>query len=62
MAVKITHKARGQQLRFGSRDAAEWYAERYGGGVDKWEFVTVPYRDPHSPAEAHLADSGNQRS
>lgn len=61
MAVKITHKARGQQLRFGSRGAAEWYAEQHGGGRDKWDFSTVPYRDPHSPAEGYSVGSGDPR-
>lgn len=42
MAVKITHLASGQQVRFANADGARRYAEIIGGGVDKWRFTVVP--------------------
>ncbi|MBB4688659.1 hypothetical protein [Amycolatopsis jiangsuensis] len=42
MAVKITHLANGQQVRFANADGARRYAEIIGGGVDKWHFTVVP--------------------
>ncbi|MFD2470961.1 MULTISPECIES: hypothetical protein [Amycolatopsis] len=42
MAVKITHLASGQQVRFANADGARRYAEIMGGGVDKWRFTIVP--------------------
>ncbi|PXY31799.1 hypothetical protein [Prauserella muralis] len=49
MACKITHRLNDQQLRFANRDAAERYAEIMGGGVDNWEFATVPATDSRVP-------------
>jgi hypothetical protein len=46
MAVKITHRINGQQVRFANHEGAARYAEIMGGGVDKWEFADVPGRDP----------------
>lgn len=46
MAIKIVHVDRGQEVRFGDRTAAERYAERYGGGLTKWQVVTVPRPRP----------------
>ncbi|MFF5989737.1 hypothetical protein [Prauserella flavalba] len=56
MACKITHRLNDQQIRFANRDAAERYAEIMGGGVDNWEFATVPATSapawPHVPEPA----------
>ncbi|WP_084144753.1 hypothetical protein [Amycolatopsis jejuensis] len=48
MAVKITHLASGQQVRFANADGARRYAEIMGGGVDKWRFTIVP-GEPAAP-------------
>ncbi len=48
MAVKITHLANGQQVRFANADGARRYAEIMGGGVDKWRFTIVP-AEPEAP-------------
>jgi hypothetical protein len=50
MAVKITHRINGQQIRFANGDGAARYAEIIGGGVDKWVFTTVTAADACSPA------------
>ncbi|GAB3570648.1 hypothetical protein GCM10027445_24520 [Amycolatopsis endophytica] len=36
MAFKITHVSRDQEIRFPTQAAAEHYADRLGGGLDKW--------------------------
>ncbi|NIH83258.1 hypothetical protein [Amycolatopsis granulosa] len=36
MAYKITHVSRAQEIRFPTQAAAEHYADRLGGGLDKW--------------------------
>ncbi|MER7015771.1 hypothetical protein ABT324_30415 [Saccharopolyspora sp. NPDC000359] len=41
MAVKIVHTTRAQELRFGSRAAAERYAAQHGGSK-AWWITTVP--------------------
>ncbi|GAA3573038.1 hypothetical protein GCM10022222_66620 [Amycolatopsis ultiminotia] len=53
MAVKITHLASGQQVRFANADGARRYAEIIGGGVDKWRFTVVP-----ADSEARAAPRG----
>ncbi|MFD4194041.1 MULTISPECIES: hypothetical protein [Amycolatopsis] len=37
MAYKITHVSRAQEIRFPTQAAAEHYADRLGGGLDKWQ-------------------------
>ena len=49
MACKISHRVNDQQLRFANRDAAERYAEIMGGGVQNWDFTTVPPTESRTP-------------
>ncbi|HEX4222976.1 MAG TPA: hypothetical protein VHZ97_11470 [Pseudonocardiaceae bacterium] len=41
MAVKITHRAIGQQLRFANRQTAEDYLEVIGSDVENWEVTPI---------------------
>jgi hypothetical protein len=36
MAYKLIHRETAQELRFPNRRAAEQYADRFGGGLDRW--------------------------
>ncbi|HWM01095.1 MAG TPA: hypothetical protein VNP92_02045 [Actinophytocola sp.] len=36
MAYKLIHRDTAQELRFPNRRAAEQYADRFGGGLDRW--------------------------
>jgi ssDNA-binding replication factor A large subunit len=61
MAVKITHRVNGQQVRFANHEGAARYAEIMGGGVDKWEFANVPGRDPAGQRSSTTAGRANRR-
>jgi hypothetical protein len=41
MAVKITHRAIGQQLRFPNRATAEGYLEVIGSDAENWELTQI---------------------
>jgi hypothetical protein len=41
MAVKLTHRAIGQQLRFPNRATAEDYLEVIGSDADNWEVTPI---------------------
>ncbi|HEY4453562.1 MAG TPA: hypothetical protein VGN81_04550 [Pseudonocardiaceae bacterium] len=41
MAVKITHRAFGQQLRFPNRTTANRYLEVIGSDAENWEVTPI---------------------
>lgn len=41
MAVKITHRAIGQQLRFPNRATANQYLEVIGSDAENWEVTPI---------------------
>jgi hypothetical protein len=41
MAVKITHRAFGQQLRFPNRTTAKHYLEVIGSDAENWEVTPI---------------------
>lgn len=41
MAVKLTHRAIGQQLRFPNRTTAHHYLEVIGSDADNWELTPI---------------------
>jgi hypothetical protein len=41
MAVKITHRAFGQQLRFPNRATAEDYLDVIGSDAENWEVTPI---------------------
>ena len=41
MAVKLTHRAIGQQLRFPNRTTAHRYLEVIGSDADNWEVTPI---------------------
>lgn len=41
MAVKITHRAFGQQLRFPNRRTAEDYLDGIGSAAENWELTPI---------------------
>ncbi len=41
MAVKLTHRAIGQQLRFANQATADHYLEAIGSDADNWEVTPI---------------------
>jgi hypothetical protein len=62
MAVKITHRVNGQQVRFANHEGAARYAEIMGNGVDKWDFTIVPCADPAGQRSSTTAGRADFRS
>ncbi|NIH80200.1 hypothetical protein [Amycolatopsis viridis] len=57
MAYKITHVSRAQEIRFPTQAAAEHYADRLGGGLDKWR---VREAGAGAAAPARLPEPANR--
>jgi hypothetical protein len=55
VAVKLTHKATGREVRFGNQDSARRYAEEHGGGLVHWTLTTTP-RPPAEPGGDRAKD------
>ena len=58
MAYKITHVSREQEIRFPTQAAAEHYADRLGGGLDKWRVREAGADVPGTVIAAEPANRG----
>jgi len=58
MAFKITHVSRDQEIRFPTQAAAERYADRLGGGLDKWRVREAGAPAPGAAAAAEAVRHG----
>ncbi|AIJ22993.1 hypothetical protein [Amycolatopsis methanolica] len=58
MAYKITHVSRAQEIRFPTQAAAEHYADRLGGGLDKWQVREAGAETPGAVSIAEPANRG----